>query len=78
MHAELLTVSLNKTVMYKEYGFLCGKCNANYHLGTAFFLHKGILSLVTGEEFVSDTIKTKAGKPKDSSLWRFKRSWENN
>jgi hypothetical protein len=37
-----------------DYTFICGKGNAKYHLGTGFFLYKGIKSAVKMVEFISD------------------------
>jgi hypothetical protein len=33
-----------------------GMLNANYHLGTGFYIHKGNISAVKRVEFVSDTM----------------------
>jgi hypothetical protein len=39
-----------------DYTFFSGNGNADYHLGTGCFEHKGIVSAVKREEFVSDTM----------------------
>jgi hypothetical protein len=36
------------------YAFFCGTGNINCHLGTGFFAHVGIRSVVNRGEFVSD------------------------
>jgi hypothetical protein len=37
-----------------NYTFLYGNGNANHHLGTCVFIHKGIISAVKRAEFISD------------------------
>jgi hypothetical protein len=37
-----------------DYTFLYGNGNADHHLGTGFFLHKGIASAVKRVHFVGD------------------------
>jgi len=37
-----------------DFPFFCGCRNANHHLGTDIFLHKGIRSTVTRVVFVND------------------------
>jgi len=36
------------------YKFFYGDGEANYHLGTGFFIHKGVIAVVERVEFISD------------------------
>jgi len=37
-----------------DYKFFHGNGNGNHHLGTGFFVHKGIISAVQRVEFIND------------------------